>query len=208
MPDEPQPPQSDGAGGDPFVTPPREAKAGYEARPDRATWRPDEDETTVRPEHDASHNGSGHRSPVGSLKEALHLLGELREYAGYFVSTKVTGLKSSLRSIVIYAALGIVGLAVFCGLLIAAAVYVLRGAAHGLGMLMGGRLWLGELIVGAVVLLGVAVVIVIGLKRVAGASRKRTVEQYEERQRAQRVQFGHDVEDRALERETEQRVEA
>ena len=54
-------------------------------------------------------------------------------------------------------------------------------------------MWLGALIVGLLVLGGLAGGIVFGMKKITNTSRKALVEKYDNRQRDQRINFGEDV---------------
>jgi len=132
-------------------------------------------------------------SPAEAFRGFGPLFSELGEYVSYFVSAKVDAVKVTARNIGIYAALGVVGLFAGCAVVITAAVLLMTGLAHGLGALLGHRPWAGELIVGAVVLGGLAAGIVFVLKKVTNTSRDALVRKYENRQREQRSKFGHDV---------------
>jgi len=143
------------------------------------------------------------QAPADTPNEALHVamakIAELREYASYFLSAKIDGLKVGLRNAGIYAALGILGAIGGAAFIVIAAALFLIGCAHGLGAAFGGRDWLGDLIIGFVVLAVVAVGAIMGLKMITGSSRKKTVEKYETRQHQQRFSYGHDVKQRATE---------
>jgi hypothetical protein len=54
-------------------------------------------------------------------------------------------------------------------------------------------LWLGALIVGLLVLGGLAGGIIFFMKKLTNTARKRVVEKYENRQRDQRIFYGEDV---------------
>jgi len=144
---------------------------------------------------------SASNAPAETAGEAFHeamaKVSELREYAGYFVSAKIDALKIGLRNAGIYAALGILGAIAGASFIVIAAGLFLIGCAHGLGAAFGGRDWLGDLIVGVIVLAVVAIGAIMGLKMVTGSSRKKTVEKYETRQHQQRRSYGHDVNQRA-----------
>src|SRR5438128_11987650 len=62
------------------------------------------------------------------FQRAMHLLGEYKEYASYYMSTKIDGIKSSVRNVGIYAGLGIVGLMAFSALISTAVALFLLGA--------------------------------------------------------------------------------
>ena len=182
----------------PYCSPsPSAAKAGATAH----------DGAAGRGESASGSNGHGRGSdgaaPADALKDAAARFGEIKEYAGYLVAAKLDGWKASLRNLGIYAALGLVGAIVGGALMATAAVLLLVGIAHGLGDLLWDKWWLGDLIVGLVVLGGAAAGIILGMKKLTGTFKKQLVAKYEDRQRQQRVNFGHDVEERAVQREAE-----
>ncbi|HEV8604174.1 MAG TPA: phage holin family protein [Tepidisphaeraceae bacterium] len=126
------------------------------------------------------------------------LIGEYKEYASYYLATKLDGMKASLRSAGIYAGLGIVGIIVFSALISTAVALFLVGAAMGLAHIFDPpKYWLGALIVGLGVLVLIGIGAAVGLSRANAGFRKATVEKYEQRKRWQRGQFGRDVEQAA-----------
>ena len=138
-------------------------------------------------------------SPEEALRRVLQQLEELRAYSTHFVSAKVDGLRLSARQLVVWAVLGIVGLIALAGLVVTAIVLCLGGAASGLGILFGERLWLGQLVVGGGLLLLLTLSILIGVRTWQHRSRQQKVQQYDERQLQQRTAFGRSVADRATE---------
>jgi hypothetical protein len=140
-----------------------------------------------------SEAGSNGHSPTDALKDIGLRLGEIKEFASYYLAAKLDGYKVSLRNLGIYAALGIVGLIAGSAIITTAAVLLLVGLAWGLGDLLWDKLWLGALIVGLLVLGGLAGGIIFFMKKLTNTSRKRLVEKYENRQRDQRINFGEDV---------------
>jgi hypothetical protein len=148
-------------------------------------------------------NGAQGAAPTDALKDAAARFGEVKEYAGYLVAAKLDGWKATFRNLGIYAALGLVGAIVGGALMATAAVLLLVGIAHGLGDLLWDKWWLGDLIVGLLVLGGAAAAIIFGMKKLTGTFKKQLVAKYEDRQRQQRVNFGHDVQERAVQREAE-----
>lgn len=132
-----------------------------------------------------------------AVRESGRSLAELAQYIGYLVSTKVDQLKLSVRTLILYAVLGILGAVVAATVMIVSVVLLFTGAADGLGALLGGRDWLGDLIVGVVVLGAIALTFTTLLGKFKTASRRRTMRKYEERRKQQREQFGHDVAERA-----------
>lgn len=140
----------------------------------------------------ADGNGDG-RSNAEALRDAMAKVGELKEFAAYYVAAKLDSFKVTFRNLGVYAALGIVGLIAGSAIITTAAVLLLVGLAWGLGDLLWDQYWLGALLVGLLVLGGIAAGIIIGMKKLTNSSRKRTVEKYENRQRDQRSNFGQDV---------------
>ena len=137
------------------------------------------------------------------FKRATQLLGEYKEYASYYMATKIDGIKSSARNIGIYAGLGIAGLMAFSALITTAVALFLIGAAMGLAHIFDPpKYWLGALIVGLAILVLVGVGAAVGLSKANAGFRKATVDKYEQRKRWQRGQFGRDVEQAAAAKET------
>ena len=135
---------------------------------------------------------TGH-SPAEAFKEVGNRISEVKEFASYYVGAKLDGIKVTVRNVGIYAALGIVGLIAGGTIISTAAVLLLVGLAWGLGDLLWDKLWLGALIVGLLVLGGLAGGIIVFMKKLTNTSRKRVVEKYENRQRDQRIFYGEDV---------------
>lgn len=132
------------------------------------------------------------------FQRATQLLGEYKEYASYYMATKIDGMKASVRNVGIYAGLGIVGLIAFSALITTSVALFLVGAAMGLAHIFDPpKYWLGALIVGLAVLVLIGVGAGIGLSKANAGFRKATVDKYEQRKRWQRGQFGRDVEQAA-----------
>jgi hypothetical protein len=150
-----------------------------------------------QPPAEAGHDGHPHGDPKEALGRVGSLIAEYKEYLSYYLATKADGAKLSIRNIGVYAGLGVVGLIAASAVITTAVVLLLAGAAVGLGRLLWDQLWLGSLIVGLLVLGGICTGVYVGLKRFTGASRKRTVEKYEQRQNWQYGQFGRSVREQA-----------
>jgi hypothetical protein len=153
----------------------------------------------------------GDRSPADAFKELGSHLGELKEYATYYVAAKADGMKASVRNAGLYAVLGIMGLMIGGATVVTATVLLLTGIAHAIGQIFRydplvppDRTWIGEITVGLVILLAIGVGAMLFMKKFTAASRERTVKKYESRQQQQRVQYGHDVHERAREAEREE----
>src|SRR2546421_11921737 len=83
------------------------------------------------------------------FQRATQLIGEYKEYASYYMATKIDGIKTSVRNVGIYAGLGIAGLMAFSALITTAVAGFLVGAALGLAHIFDPpKYWLGALIVG------------------------------------------------------------
>src|SRR5690348_286744 len=76
--------------------------------------------------------------PSDALREGLHKLAEIREFAAYYLAARLDGLKASLRNAGVYAALGVMGLAAGAALIGTAAVLLLWGIAGAFAALLGG----------------------------------------------------------------------
>jgi hypothetical protein len=120
-------------------------------------------------------------------------LTELQNYAAYYLSARADALKLQARSIAIYAVLGLLAALAGAAGLITAVVLTLDGMANGLGYLMGGRIWAGQLVTGLGILVVAAATVVIAMRYLTNSSRKRTMAKYEHWRNDQRAQFGHDV---------------
>jgi len=141
--------------------------------------------------------GKGETTPLGGVKLLLRQVRELEEYFLHFVAAKTDLLKVSLRSTVLEVAQGALWFVAISGSLVIAAWFVLSGLAGGLGVLFGGRLWLGELMAGILFLAGLG----LGMHFAVGKNKKsfleRMVAKYEARRAQQQSEFGRSASDRA-----------
>lgn len=143
------------------------------------------------------------RSPADAFKDLGSHFGELKEYAAYYLSAKTDGIKSSVRNLVLYAVLGVVGLIAGGAAVVTATVLLLTGIAGAISAIfrsdytMPDRTWIGEITVGLLILGGIGLGTMLFMKKFTAASRERTVKKYESRQQHQRMQYGHDVHERA-----------
>jgi hypothetical protein len=146
---------------------------------------------------DERESGNGHDagpSPADAFKEAGKRFGELKEFASYYVGAKLDGIKVTVRNVGIYAALGIVGLIAASAVITTAVVLLLTGLAFAIGAIFEkDRPWVGAIVVGLLVLGGLAGGIIFGMKKLTNTFRKQLVQKYENRQRDQRTNFGEDV---------------
>jgi len=126
------------------------------------------------------------------------LIAELKTYVLHFASAKVDGVKASIRKLVLYAVLGVVGLLAAVALVVTSVVLVCTGIASALTLAFG-YAWLGQLVTGLALLALIVGVLWVGVSAAMKSSRHRTALQYEQRHAQQRAIFGHDVNDRAKE---------
>lgn len=160
--------------------------------------------TRIAPESDPAKDGAPRTNDdkVGTsasdfFRRLSTRLAEIGEYASYFISAKSDALKLSLRTAILYAALGVVGLIVALSAIATAVVLFLVGAADAIGAALRGRAWAGDLVIGGFIILAIVIAIPLVLKKVTNSSRTKTVEKYESRKHTQDARFGHDVADRA-----------
>jgi len=160
--------------------------------------------------------GNGHAEdgvpPAQAFAAATALIGELKEYVGYYVGAKLDAVKLSVTNVVVYAVLGLIGAAVGVTVLAMAVVMLCSAVCNGLGNLFGyllgpGWAWLGPLLFGLVILGGVAVGVIYGLKSFARTTRGKLVAKYEDRKRRERNNYGHDGDERARQQRYAERVE-
>ncbi len=143
--------------------------------------------------------GEQEPSPAEALRRLLQQSEALRAYFTHFVNAKVDSFLLSARQLAIWIALGVVGLLALAGLIVTAIVLLVGGAAAGLALLFGGRLWLGQVVMGGGLLVLLPLSILIGVRIWQHRSRQQKVQQYDERQLEQHAAFGHSVADRATE---------
>jgi hypothetical protein len=136
---------------------------------------------------------SAQETAAAAFRDAMARVAEIREYISFYLAARADAFKLSVRSAVFYAILGVIGLIAASAAIVVAVSLLLIGISHGLGAAMGGRWWLGDLVVGVVVLGLIALMAKAAVSKVFGLSRKQTVEKYESRKRDQRTQFGHDI---------------
>jgi hypothetical protein len=126
-------------------------------------------------------------------------LDELKEYGSYFLAARIDGIKQSIRNVGLYAALGLLGLIIAGAILATAAGLIVVGIGQALGALFGGRLWLGYLVTGVVILAVVGIGAWMLTRKLTGAWRSSTIKKYEQRKATQRIRFGgRNVTDRAV----------
>lgn len=147
-------------------------------------------------ESDQTHSGT----PSEAWDAIVARIGELREYAGYYIAANVDRLRLTGRSFLMWGILSVVVGATVVSIVVAASVLLVVSLSTGLGRLLGGRIWLGQLIVSGTILLlasgGVWLALWISLRKY----QRMLVEKYERRKQKERTEYGTDVEERATNR--------
>jgi membrane protein implicated in regulation of membrane protease activity len=144
---------------------------------------------------------AAHDASAADAQEALHVLLhqglELYAYFSHFVRAQIDALKLSGRQIILWVAVGSLGAVLVASALVMGVVLFLSGLATGIGMAVGGAIWLGQIIVGLGFLILFGIVLLLGWSRIQSRSRSQKVQDYAERQQQQHLQFGHSVAERA-----------
>ena len=144
--------------------------------------------------------GSGHSPgapPANPCGPLLAHFAEWQEYLGYYIAAQIDHLNVGLRTALLYAAFGVVAAIAGAAGLVVALVMLLEGLAAGIGAWFDGRIWLGQVIVGAAFLIAVFAGIWFWLLKQLDTLRGRIKEKYELRKRNERAAFGADVSIRA-----------
>jgi len=141
-------------------------------------------------------------SPAHAFAAAAELLGELKAYVAYYATAQIDSLKLTLRKAGIYAALGVVAAIAGGTLVVVATALLILGISNFINFLFAlasPRLtpWIGELITGLLLLGAIGGGAWFGITHFLKASRQRTVDKYERQRHQQRVEYGHDVKERA-----------
>ena len=112
----------------------------------------------------------------------------------------VDRLKLSGRATLMWSILGIIAGLVATSIVATAGVMFVVGLSAGIGTLLGGRQWLGQLVVGAIILLAVTGGGWLVIRRSLGRLHDNLVQKYEHRKAEEQTEFGTNVAQRAEER--------
>lgn len=132
--------------------------------------------------------------PVARLRLQLN---ELQAYVRQQWAARTDRLLLGFRRLAVLAVIGAACLLALAAWIITAVVLLLQGATGGLAAVLDGRVWLASLIVGGIALGLVAISVALVYCGWMAASKQKTRQKYEHRQREQRRQFGHSAHDRA-----------
>ena len=132
--------------------------------------------------------------PIAPLFENFAQLSEL---FGFYATTRTDAFRVKLGKLLTGALLGVVAGVAGLAAVVIATGFVLEASATGLGLLYGDRYWLGQLTVGAVLLVATFVGVRMLTKRMTSTARRTLMDKYERLQKRQRERFGRDVEQMA-----------
>lgn len=131
------------------------------------------------------------------LDPLLKRLAELREFCLYYLVSRLDLWKLRGRRLVLWSAVGVVGLVVAVTAIVVSTTLLFLGVSRGLAALFGDRLWLGDLLTGLGFLTAVAGGAAFGFHKMNDHYRRQTRARYERRKAQQRSEFGQDVSNRA-----------
>lgn len=130
-----------------------------------------------------------------STREAIDAVfkhvAEVRDYALLYVETRKDQVKVAVRQAITYAVLGLLALMAGATVLVVSVVLVLGGVAGGIGQLVGGQLWAGQLITGGVVISLAALTVYFAIRSATTTSRRKLGQKYERRRKELQTRFGH-----------------
>lgn len=133
-----------------------------------------------------------------SVELLLRQFRELGEYVWDYAVARADGFKLSLRNTVLWTFLGGLAFVAVGGVFVTAGWLMVNGLAEGLSLLCGDRVWAGNLLAGALLLVaglaGGTLAMVVVHNRPA---RERKVEEYGKRQTRQETQRERNVAERA-----------
>lgn len=145
----------------------------------------------------AADSASPHESAAQAWRQVAVQLAQIRAYASHYLQARIDAVKLTVRQLVIWAALGLVGLIALSTVAVMMVVFLFQGIAGAFGALFDGKLWLGDLVTMGIFVLLMVAGISWGMGAIRNAGRRRTVEKYESRQSQERINYGADIHQRA-----------
>lgn len=146
----------------------------------------------------ASSTGTANGNPSGALDPLLANLAEIEEYLSNYVAAQKDGLIAAVRRVILVAAaaitLGVIVLAFVGG----ATVLLLDGLANAVASADGGRIWVGEIVIGSGAILVVAAAGLFGARYWLRLTSRETKRKYEQRHKTQRSRFGRSDAEQAV----------
>ena len=160
---------------------------------------PNAPESAPRPSFHDDAPTSPPPSPAEAFHSAAARVAEIKDYASYYLAAKLDGYKSSAKSAVLYAVLGLLAGVAGIAIIATAAALFVHGIAEALTVLFNGRMWLADLVTG-IVLLG----LILGgtyfvVAKMIGKSLAASKAKFDTLNREQFAKHGHNVHERATE---------
>jgi hypothetical protein len=144
----------------------------------------------------AADSGGQETSPPASESWSAQF-DEMSEYLGHYFAARSDLFRVRSSKLVWNLAMGLGAGVVGLCLAAVAVSKLLGGVAGGLTILLGGRVWAGDLMTGVLVLTSAGVGFFLIRKRAEGERRRKLFAKYERRHDHQTERFGHDMSDRA-----------
>jgi Zn-dependent protease with chaperone function len=137
------------------------------------------------------------QTPSDAFRDAANQVAQLKDYVAYYLAAKKDGLITSVRNAGIYAALGLVGLVALLTVVVMASALFVLAIAHAFARLFNGHEGIAYLVTAVLIFAALGAGAYFGMSMLTKASRKRTVDKYEQWKNQQRAKFGTDVERQA-----------
>lgn len=144
-------------------------------------------EGNIPPAGSESPAGDGGRMKSGpdtigdTFSDAGRHVADALAYARAYVTAQADRLKVLARNAILMAVFGIVVAIIAATILVSATVLLCMGIADGIGELLGGRQWAGDLITGGLVVGGLLLGCWLGVGKMMRSARDRTRREYEQR---------------------------
>lgn len=152
--------------------------------------------TTAAAEHEEAIRDEPPELPTDAFKGFAARVAEIREFGTHYLAAKGDALKVSLRRMLVAIVFGVLCLLAVTAVLITSVVMLLSGIASAIGAAFDPpKPWVGQVIIGFAVIAGTIVGLILGLRKLTGTGRLKTVEKYESKHQQQRQRFGRDVAD-------------
>lgn len=127
----------------------------------------------------------------------LQQVRELAEYLSYYLSAKTDGVALCVRSLVFRGILAALGFVALSGLIVGASWRILGGTAEGLALILGNRMWAGNIAAGLLAMAAVGAGVGWLTAKRKRARLAKATERYAVRQARQEADLGHNVSERA-----------
>ena len=130
--------------------------------------------------------GAEERSPLEPL---IANLVEIQEYLSLYLAARADLLKVSARRMIVAAAVAFAGGVLLLAIPIIAAVLLLNGCAEAIGTMAGGRLWVGQVVIGGGVILATCGIDAACVLLWFRSARRATKRKYEHQHQVQEAKF-------------------